>query len=90
MNNLYPGKLAYLPSDCGSMGFDFQKGLSSGYQEALRSACTNAQRQLSLAYQMGNYNPITSDIDAKLLEARTKQNRAKHKMQDMMLRKRHD
>jgi hypothetical protein len=46
---------------------------------------TVAQRQLSLAYQMGNYNPLTHDIDAKLLEARIKQNQVKHKMQDMML-----
>jgi hypothetical protein len=83
VDNLYPGKLAYLPPDHLSIG-------SLGYQQALSNACNNAQRQLSLAYQQGNYNPLTSDIDAKLLEARLKQNRAKHKIQDMMMRRRHE
>jgi hypothetical protein len=78
VNNLNPGGLAYSLPDHLSIG-------SLEYQQALGNACTNAQRQLSLAYQLGNYNPITSDIDAKLLEARFKQNRAKHKIQDQMM-----
>jgi hypothetical protein len=87
MNDLYPGNLVYLPPNYGSMGFDFQRELSKGYQQALSTACTVAQRQLSLAYQMGNYDPMTHDIDAKLLEARLKQNQAKHKIQDLMMRR---
>ena len=43
------------------------------------------QRILYSGYQLKNYNPMTADIDAKLLEARLKQNRAKHKIQDMTL-----
>ena len=53
-----------------------------GYQQALDNAY---QRALYSGYQLKNYNPMTADIDAKLLEARLKQNRAKHKIQDMTL-----
>jgi len=83
VTNLNPGGLAYLPPDYLSIG-------SLAYQQMLSNACNDAQRQLSLAYQMGNYNPLTFDIDQKLLAARLKQNRAKHKMQDMMMRRRNE
>jgi hypothetical protein len=74
MNNLNPGDLVYLPPDYGSM--------SGGYRQALDNA---AQRALYSAYQPGSYNPLTSDIDRKLLAVWFKQNQAKHKIQDMML-----
>jgi hypothetical protein len=56
-----------------------------GYQQALDNT---AQRQMYSAYQMGNYNPLTFDIDRKLLSVRLKQNQTKHKIQELMMKTR--
>jgi hypothetical protein len=45
------------------------------------------QQALIKAYQQQNYDPLTRDIDQKILAVRLKQNQAKHKIQDQMLRK---
>jgi hypothetical protein len=52
---------------------------------------TPYQMSLRRYYDMTNYNPLTHDIDDKLLEVRIKRNKAKHKIQDlMMVRRKYD
>jgi ribosomal protein S15P/S13E len=49
------------------------------------------QKQLIARFNQTNYDPMTYEIDVKILSARIARNVAKHKIQDLMMkRKKYD
>jgi hypothetical protein len=48
------------------------------------------QKQLIARFNQTNYDPMTYDIDMKILSARIQRDVAKHKIQDLMMKRKKD